>query len=59
MKAIADVAGHGGSGATRVKSVVLALTAVFALTGCAGNTESFVPSPGDPDKPAPGLPRGR
>ena len=58
MKAIADVAGHGGCGATRVKPVVraltaaLATTAVLAMTGCGGDAESFVPSPGDPDKPA-------
>ena len=46
-----DMAGHGGIGATRVKPVVLALTAVSAMSGCAGNSESFVPSPGDPYKP--------
>ena len=33
-----------------MKRVVLALTAVFAMTGCAGSSEMFGPSPGDPDK---------
>jgi len=32
-------------------TAIFATTAVFAMAGCAGSSESFVPSPGDPDKP--------
>ena len=51
MKAITAVAEYSGCGATQVKAV-LAVTAVFAIAGCAASSESFIPSPGDPDKPA-------
>ena len=51
MNAVAAVAEHGGSGAARVKPVLVALTAAFAMTGCAQSSEP-VSSPGDPEKPA-------
>ena len=35
-----------------MKSALVALAAALAMTGCGGSSEPYVPSPGDPEKPA-------